>query len=146
MTLPDFGPLGDLAPGVYRAELHDVLARFGSAVGPRGRCTRDLAHVYELARRTGHLERFLVFGSYVTAKPDPNDVDIILVMDDNFRLETCPVESGALFDHAVAQARYGASVFWTRPNILIGETVDEFLAHWQVKRDKSRRGTVEVVP
>ncbi|MBI3303315.1 MAG: hypothetical protein HYZ72_14725, partial [Deltaproteobacteria bacterium] len=80
MALPDFGPLGDLAPGVYRAELHEVLARFGSAVGPRGRCTRDLAHAYELARRTGHLERFLVFGSYVTAKPDPNDVDIILVM------------------------------------------------------------------
>jgi len=126
-------------------ELHEVLARFGSAGGSRGRCTRDLAHVYELARRTGRLERFLVFGSYVTAKPDPNDVDIILVMDDNFRLEACPMELRGLFDHAVAQDRYGASVFWTRPSILIGETVDEFLAYWQVKRDKSRRGIVEVV-
>ena len=81
----------------------------------------------------------------MTAKPDPNDVDIILVMDDNFRLEACPMELRGLFDHAVAQARYGASVFWTRPSILIGETVDEFLAYWQVKRDKSRRGIVEVV-
>ena len=66
-------------------------------------------------------------------------------MDDNFHLEACPIESRGLFDHAIAQARCGASVFWTRPSILIGETVDDFLAHWQIKRDKSRRGIVEVV-
>jgi len=146
MTLPDFGSSGDLPPGVYRATLTELLARCGSAVGSRARCAQNLVHAYELARRTGHVERFLVFGSFVTAKPDPNDVDVILVMDDNFRLEACPIESRGLFDHAVAQARCGVSIFWTRPSILIGETVNEFLAHWQIKRDNSRRGIVEVVP
>jgi len=28
----------------------------------------------------------------------------------------------------------------------MGETVDEFLAHWQRKRDQSRHGIVEVMP
>jgi hypothetical protein len=42
-----------------------------------------------------------------------------------FALENCPMESRAVFDHAVAQARYSASVFWIRPALLIGETVEQ---------------------
>lgn len=67
-------------------------------------------------------------------------------MDDAFRLEDCPGEATGLFDHAVAQARYGASIFWIRPGLLIGESLDDFIAYWQIKRDGSRRGIVEVVP
>jgi hypothetical protein len=56
------------------------------------------------------------------------------------------VEAQGLFDHAVAQARYGASIFWVRPGLLIQESIDEFILYWQVKRDGSRRGIVEIVP
>ena len=104
-----------------------------------------MTHVYELANRTGFPIRFVIFGSYVTAKMEPNDVDVILIMADAFRLEQCPMESRGLFDHAVAQARFGASVFWMRPAMLIGENVDEFISYWQVKRDGSKRGIVDVI-
>ena len=39
----------------------------------------------------------------------------------------------------------GASIFVIRPAFLFGETVDDFIAHWQITRDMSRRGIVEVV-
>lgn len=146
MTLPEFNEVGDLPPGVHRATLEEVIARFGSEAGKRGLCTRRLVHVYGLALRTRYLQRFILFGSYITVNPDPNDVDIILVMDDAFRLEDCPVEAQGLFDHAVAQARYGASIFWVRPALLIGESIEDFVAHWQIKRDGSKRGIVEVIP
>ncbi|MFQ5853218.1 MAG: hypothetical protein ACE5JU_21885 [Candidatus Binatia bacterium] len=146
MPLPDLEATGDLPPGVHRATLNEVLRRFGAASGQRGTCTRRLSHVHELAQRTGHLQRFVVFGSYVTAKPDPNDVDVVLVMDDAFRLKDCPIEAQGLFDHAVAQARYGASIFWIRPGLLIGESVEDFIDYWQIKRDGSKRGIIEVVP
>jgi hypothetical protein len=145
MPLPDFDPSGDLPPGVYRATLNEVTQRFGSAGGQRRVSTRRLSHVYELARRTGHLQRFVIFGSYVTARPSPNDIDVVLIMDDGFRLEECPIEDRGLFDHAVAQARYGASIFWIRPGLLFGESVEDFIAYWQLKRDGSRRGIVEVI-
>ena len=74
-----------------------------------------------------------------------NDVEVILVMDDEFRLEHCPIEARGLFDHATAQARYGASIFWVRPGLLLGETIEDFVSHWQIKRDGSKRGIVEVV-
>ena len=45
---------------------------------------RRLEHIYALAKASGHLARFIVFGSFVTAKPAPNDVDIFLLMEDRF--------------------------------------------------------------
>jgi hypothetical protein len=145
MPLPEFNNNGDLPPGVHRASWSEVLQRFGGAVGQRDVCARRLTHVYELAKRTEFLKRFVIFGSYVTAKMEPNDVDVILIMDDAFRLEECPMESRGLFDHAVAQARFGASVFWIRPAMLIGENVDEFISYWQVKRGGPKRGIVDVI-
>jgi hypothetical protein len=146
MPLPDFEETGDLPVGVYRVNLQQVLERFGGERGPRGRRSRSLVHVYDLARSTKHLQRVIIFGSYVTATEEPNDIDVVLVMDDAFRLSECPVEARGLFDHAVAQARYGASVFWIRPGLLINDSLDEFIGAWQRKRDGSKRGIVEVLP
>jgi hypothetical protein len=146
MSLPDFTAEGDLPVGIHQATVIEVTQRFGSSIGTRDLCTRRLTHVHELARRTGFLKHFVIFGSYVTAKNEPNDVDIVLIMDDTFRLEQAPFESRGLFDHATAQARYGASIFWIRPGLIIGETVEEFITYWQVKRDGSKRGIVKVIP
>ena len=60
--------------------------------------------------------------------------------------ERCPIEARGLFDHAIAQARYGASVFWVCPSLILDESVEEFIAFWQIKRDGSLRGIVEVTP
>ena len=145
MVLPEFTRSGDLPVGVHAATLEEVLSRFGSGSAQRRLCAGRLGHVYDLARRTGHLHRFVVFGSFVTHKTEPNDIDVILVMDDGFRLESCPQELLGLFDHAVAEARYGASVFWTRPSALLGESLEEFVAYWQTRRDGSKRGIVAVI-
>ena len=100
--------------------------------------------IYELARRTGKLERFIIFGSYVTTKPEPNDVDIILIMRDDFLLPECDEETSPVFYHRQAQAKLGASVFWTSPSGVLLESVDQFIAHWQIKRDHGRHGIVEI--
>lgn len=144
MPLPDFNVLDDLPEGIHRASFDEVLTRFGHGTAQRHLVTDRLKHVYELVQRTGKLARFIIFGSYVTAKPAPNDVDIILIMQDDFHEQDYTVEVLPVFDHVRAQRELGASIFWTRPGALLLETVDEFLAHWQVKRDLSRRGIVEI--
>jgi len=99
-----------------------------------------LKQVYELAAGTGCLKSFYVFGSFVSATPEPRDVDVVLVMTRDFRSEQCPREARPLFSHLDAQARYGASVFWFRE----GALPQEFLDVWQVKRDGTLRGILEV--
>lgn len=145
MSIPHFDSRGELPAGVHRASLAEVLSRFGRGTSRRRRVTARLLRVYELARRTGKLERFVLFGSYVTAEPHPNDVDIILVMRDDFGEQDYGEDVVPVFDHLRAQAELGASVFWTRPGAILLGTVDEFVAQWQVKRDLSRRGIVEIV-
>jgi hypothetical protein len=105
---------------------------------------KNLYENYLLARRTGKLQRFIIFGSYVTTKPEPNDIDIILIMRDDFLLPECDEETSPVFYHLQAQAKLGASVFWTSPSGILLETVDQFIAHWQITRDQSRHGIVEV--
>ena len=145
MALPAFTETGELPIGVHTATIEDVVERFGADQGARSRSTRHLLHIYEVAQRTGQLQRFIIFGSYVTAKEHPNDVDVVLVMRDTFRLEHCPTEARGLFEHAIAQARHGASIFWIRPSSLIHSSVENFVTYWQSKRDGSKRGIVEVI-
>jgi hypothetical protein len=144
MPLPQLNRAGELPEGVHQATMDEVIAQFGSGTSQRHAVTARLQHIYHLARATGKLERLILFGSYITAKPDPNDVDIVLVMRDDFDVQTCDEESQTLFDHPRATETFGASVFWIRPALLILETLEEFIAHWQITRDQTRRGIVEV--
>lgn len=99
--------------------------------------------MHELAELTGHLSRFVIFGSFVTQKRRPNDVDVFMVMDDNFDIAQTLGETRLLFDHASAQTHFGASVFWLRRCAAFGGE-QSAIEDWQIKRDGSRRGIVEV--
>lgn len=145
MALPQFEAHGDLPEGVHQATLEEVLEPFGHGTPQCEIVAGRLKHVCELARRTGKLKRFIIFGSYVTAKPEPNDVDILLVMRDDLDEKDYDPEAFPMFDHLRAQRELGATLFVIRPGFIIGESVDQFIAHWQVKRDLGRRGIVEVV-
>jgi predicted nucleotidyltransferase len=148
MPLPNFNSEGDMPVGVHAATMEEIVARLGTGTAPRQNVTARLQRIYHLARATGKLERFVIFGSYVTDKPDPNDVDVILIviliMRDDFKWNECDDTTRTLFEHKQATEEFGASIFWMRPSPLILEGVDEFIAHWQIKRDQTRRGIVEV--
>jgi hypothetical protein len=104
-----------------------------------------LRRTYRIAAASGDLARFVVFGSFVTAKREPADVDVFVLMDDAFDASRLTGEVRLLFDHAAAQASFGASVFWLRRRAALeGEAAAMEL--WQVKRDGSLRGIVEIVP
>lgn len=89
--------------------------------------------------------RFVIFGSFVTNRIEPNDVDIFLLMTDAFDASHLAGEALLLFDHAAAQAHFGASVFWSR-RLAAWPDEQTAIEFWQVKRGGGRRGIVEVIP
>jgi len=103
-----------------------------------------LRRIHDLASSTGHVARFVVFGSFVTAKSEPNDIDIIMLMEDDFDVSALKGEVALLFDHVVAQTVFGASIFWVRRLAALGGE-DDFISRWQIKRDGQLRGIVEVI-
>jgi hypothetical protein len=144
MPLPAFNTAGDLPEGVHAATLDEVTARFSGQTSKRQSVTSRLLRIYQLAAATGKTQRFIIFGSYVTSKPAPNDVDIVLVMRDDFELADCNAEAKKLFEHNQAEIEFEASIFWIRPALLIRDSLGDFIAYWQIKRDRTRRGIVEV--
>jgi hypothetical protein len=141
---PEFNSEGDLPDGVYQASLSDVIDHFGTGSRQRRIVSRRLARIFELASSTRHLARFIVFGSFVTSKPAPNDVDIFLLMEDSFDVGQVTGAATVVFRQSTAQNWLGASIFWLRRFAAIGGE-EAAIDDWQFKRDGTRRGIVEVI-
>jgi hypothetical protein len=144
MVLPEFNASGDLPPGVYPVSLIEAVARFGHGSPQRRIVASRLAHIYHLSVSTGYLARFVVFGSFVTGKPEPRDVDLILVMEDAFDVAKVSEEVEVVFRHSEADAQLGASVFWvTRSGAFGGEQA--MIEYWQTRREGGLRGIIEII-
>lgn len=117
---------------------------FGAGSVQRRLVAQRLERIFKLAINTGQVARFIVFGSFVTAKADPGDVDIFILMEDSFDSSQLHGEAHIIFDHQAVQNVLGGSVFWIRRLATIsGES--EALQYWQIKRGNTRRGIVEVI-
>jgi hypothetical protein len=81
--IPDFNDDGYLPPGIYRATLDEVAARFGQESEVRQVQMESLRWLVDLAKRAGG-QRLVVNGSFVTDKLEPNDVDCVLLIGPGF--------------------------------------------------------------
>lgn len=70
----------------------------------------------------------------MTSKDVPNDVDIILLMQDSFDLTNVHGEAFVLFNHLEAQSYFGASIFWTTASGALGGE-QAMVEYWQLRRD-----------
>jgi predicted nucleotidyltransferase len=107
-VLPAFDRGGDLPRGIYRIAMQQMLSRFGEGSRQRIAVAQRLERIYRVAIATGQVARFVVFGSFVTAKSEPADVDVFVLMDNTFDIGRLTGETRVLFDHAAAQAHFGA--------------------------------------
>ncbi len=130
---------------MHPASLDEILERFAVDSGQRKALALRLMRVYRAAQASGHLMRFVIFGSFVTNKLEPNDVDVFLLMADSFDASHLSGEAQLLFEHAAAQAHFGASVFWLR-RLAAWPDEQAAIELWQVKRGGGRRGIVEIIP
>ena len=144
MTLPALTISGDLPVGAHPTTLTEVLEVFANATLQRRQVGARLKRLYELVASTDGVKRFIVFGSFITRKPDPNDIDVFLVMHNEFDIGALTGEARLAFDHAIAQAHFGVSVFWLRQLAALPDE-EHAIANWAIKRDGSVRGLVEII-
>lgn len=86
LPIPDLDPSGLLPPGLHECTTDEILDRFGSFQGSdrRPRLFRNLQqYISEL--KTAEIGKYLVVdGSFVTGTDSPNDIDVLLVLKDDF--------------------------------------------------------------
>ena len=144
MTLPVTNELGELPAGVHQTTLAELLTCFGQDTPRRKVVGERLRRVLSLAMQTGQLARAIVFGSLLSGKAEPNDVDVFLVMEDTFALDQATGEARLVFDNAFAQAHFGTSVFWVRRSACFPNEAT-IVSGWGLKRDGRYRGIAEVL-
>ncbi len=141
--LPAFDEHGNLPEGMHPAIEEEVFVRFTASSARRRWLGERLRNLITTAKATGRLARLILWGSFVTAKESPNDLDLLLVMTADFDLTKIPEETQALFDHARARLRFHADVFWTKAS-MDPSVLNMWLDTYQAGKDFTRRGIVEV--
>ena len=81
--IPAFRPDGYLPEGVHLASEAEVIFRFGSITPRRRRLALRVRRWIETARAVA-APRLLIDGSFVTDKPDPDDVDAVILLPADF--------------------------------------------------------------
>jgi hypothetical protein len=142
-VLPELTPEGDLPGGIHTAGWQDLRSCFGQATPRRVWLFGQLHALVELAAKTGKLRHVFLWGSFVTTKPAPNDLDILLIMDEDFEVERIAPPAQEIFDSTRAKLRFEADVFWAR--VSIGpEVLEMWLETYQTSRTFRKRGIVEL--
>ena len=122
----------------------EVFGRFATPSARRQWLGEQLRDLVALAKSTGHLARVFLWGSFVTSKEVPNDLDVLLVMGAEFTVEAVPAPAHVVFDHTQARLRFQADVFWTKASI-DPQVFHLWLDTYQTGEDFTRRGIVEVI-
>jgi len=140
MPIPGLDDAGLLPPGVHDCTLDEVRRRFGifQITDRRPTLYDKLQVLVREAWGSGLVAEIIIDGSFVTAKPDPNDIDLILVLNagHDFSAELRPFEYNVL---STRQARkiYGFDLLIAMHGSPVYEEYLAFFA--QVRGETSRR-------
>jgi hypothetical protein len=85
----------------------------------------------------------LHLGSFVTAKAAPKDLDILVIMGEDFEVDGIAATTQNIFNSVRAKLRFESDVFWARASIG-KEVLDLWLDTYQTSRTFRKRGIVEL--
>ena len=108
--IPDFRSDGYLPEGLHVATQADVTFRFGSSTPRRRRLVFRLRRWLELARAT-KAQRFLLDGSFATAESEPNDVDAVVYLADDFEQQVANGSDSAIELETILLTRNPEEIF-----------------------------------
>jgi predicted nucleotidyltransferase len=130
--IPDFYDGNFLPDGEYVATWDEVVERFGSNAKRRGFCDRLIAWLRR-AKRCG-FSRVYLFGSFISAKNDPGDVDLMWIHKQNLEYDSLSKDCHELVETDMLRRREGWDMYCCPDDPIV---IDGFLTVW--RKDKGRR-------
>jgi len=139
MPIPALTALGLLPAGLHDCSLAELRASFGcfQESDRRQRLFAKLEELVSACQRSGLFEALLVDGSFVTAKPAPNEIDLLAVLRPGHNFERdLPMSEYALVSRPLLRRRYAFDV-------VVAESTSE-LYHSYVTFFGQVRGSLEL--
>ncbi len=142
--IPEFNKDGNLPEGIYRASEKEFLNHFCVNTARRKWLGDRLRELFSTLREIGSFEKLFIWGSFVSNKEYPNDVDVLVIMSESFELENIPDDLKTIFNYVEARVRFNMDIFWSKYSIG-EEMINLWLDTYQMTKDFKRRGIVEVL-
>ena len=148
MPIPELDDRGLLPDGVHHCSLGEIRERFGRFQSTDRRCRlfEKLEAFAGEARSSGVVVWLVVDGSFVTGKPDPGDIDLVVVLaaDHDFVQDLRPVAYNVVSKRRV-QRRHGFDILVAAEGTPELQRYIEFFQ--EVKQQPGiRKGILRVVP
>ncbi|MEK7275539.1 MAG: hypothetical protein AAB296_03605 [Candidatus Desantisbacteria bacterium] len=142
--IPEFERSGNLPKALHKITLGEIKMILGTSSARRKWLFGNLEKIIELAKSTEKLERVIIWGSFVSDKEFPQDIDLLLIMKDDFLVDKVDHEARKVFDYAGSRIMFNADIFWAKSSIG-DENISLWLETYQMTRDFKARGIVEVI-
>jgi hypothetical protein len=141
-AIPEFRDDGYLPVGLFLASEAEITFRFGAPSGRRRRLILRLRRWIALGREV-NARRLLVDGSFVTRKPEPNDVDSVILLPNDFELQIELGVEAALELESMIMTRHPEEIFAAEDE----QDWDEWVEFFSRTReaDGRQKGLVEVI-
>ena len=117
MPIPELDDNGCLPPGVHDCSVAELKDRFGRFQGSdrRPKLIERLEAFVADAQRAAIFAEIIVDGSFVTSKPDPGDVDLLLVLQpEHDFLASLPPAHYNLVSQRRVKRRFGFDILVAR--------------------------------
>ena len=136
MPIPPFNQHGWLPEGVHDCLLEDAAKRFGSfqKSDRRPQLWAKFSQFVIEAKAGGVVLYVIADGSFVTAEPAPNDIDLVLVVpaSHNFAADLPPAQYALLAQRRV-QKRFGFDIVVVKNG---SENLEQAVAFFQQVRER----------
>ena len=125
------------------ASLDGKRIRFGTSTPRRQFLFRQLEIIIDQLLVTRNVRQIYLFGSFVSGKASPNDVDLLVVMNAGFSTTQIGGKVLELFQHDVCRIRYHADLFWVTE--AVGNArIEDLLEVFSRDREGRTQSVVEV--
>jgi hypothetical protein len=141
--LADFTENGWLPEGIHVATFEEFKNRFMyfERSDRRFLLFEKMRELYFEAKRSGLVKHFLVGGSFVTSKIEPNDFDCILVIDPLAEQIELPPAQYNVVSRRMVRRKFGGDIY---PVIEGSVEHYQLLELFQATRGGGRKGIVEI--
>ena len=125
------------------ASLDDLRIRFGTSTPRRQFLFRQVEIIIDQLLVTRSLKQVYLFGSFVSGKASPNDVDLLVVMKADFSTTQLIGKVSELFQHDVCRIRYHADLFWVTEAVG-NDRIEDLLEVFSRDREGRAQSVIEV--
>ena len=125
------------------ASLDDLRILFGTSTPRRQFLFRQLEIVIDQLLITRSVKQIYLFGSFVSGKASPNDVDLLVVMNAGFSTTQLGGKVLELFQHDVCRIRYQADLFWVT-EVVGNARIEDLLEVFSRDREGRTQSVIEV--